>query len=122
MISLRRELHKIFETLTSNVHYEQAPDRVTYPYLVYELSELSHEDGMSLIEMEVNVLDYGQNSSPVELIADSVQDKFNKFDFMGIDLYFTTYRGARQIVREDDKQIIRRRLTFELHLHERKEE
>lgn len=121
-IALRTELQRLLKTLTANVHYEQAPDTATSPYLVYELSELSYDYGKTLMELEINILDYGTSTSEVETIADNVQTGLNKYSYMGNGIQFVIYKNIRQRVVEDDKKIIRRRLTFEIQLHELKGE
>lgn len=121
-IALRTELQRLLKTLTANVHYEQAPDTANYPYLVYELSELSYNYGKTLMEIEINILDYGTSTSNVETIADNVQSTLNKYSYIGPEIQFIIYKNIRQRVVEDDKKIIRRRLTFEIQLHELKGE
>lgn len=115
---LRKQLQKVLKTATSNVHFEQAPDAANYPYIVYELSELTYSDGKSTMQLEVNVLGYGTNTAAIESIADAVQTTLNDYFYINPYIQFTAYRGARNTIKEDDKQIIRRRLTFEIQLHE----
>lgn len=121
-IALRTELQRLFKTLTSNVHYDIAPDTAPYPYLVYELSELTFDYGKTLIELEVNILDYGSSSSAVEILADTLQETLNKYYFINDEIQFTIYKASRNKIEEEDKKIIRRRLTFEIQLHELKGE
>jgi len=121
-IALRTELQRLFKTLTTNVHYEEAPDTIAYPYLVYELSELAYSYGKTTYQLEVNILDYGTSSSAAERLADTVQENLNKYHFINTVIQFTVYKGLRQTIKEDDKKIIRRRLLFEIQLHELKGE
>jgi peptidoglycan/xylan/chitin deacetylase (PgdA/CDA1 family) len=121
-IALRTELQRLFKTLTANVHYEQRPDTFAYPYLVYELREMTYDYGKTTYQMEVNILDYGTSSSAVETLADTVQEALNKYHFINDKIQFVTYKGQRQSVLEDDKKVVRRRLLFEIQLHEMKGE
>ena len=121
-IALRTELQRLLKTLTTNVYYEQAPDSAAHPYLVYELSELSYNYGKTLMELEINIVDYGTSTTRAETIADDVQDALNKYFYIGAEVEFIVYKNIRQRVVEDDKQVVRRRLTFEIQLHELKGE
>lgn len=121
-IALRTELQRLFKTLTTNVHYEQRPDTFSYPYLVYELRELTYDYGKTTYQMEVNILDYGTSTSAAETLADQVQEALNKYHFINDKIQFIAYKGQRQTIQEDDKKVIRRRLLFEIQLHELKGE
>lgn len=121
-IELRTELQRIFKTITANVHYEIALDNSPYPYLVYETNELYHEYGKTVMQLEVNILDYGTNTSTVESLADTLQKKLHKYHYMNNEIQFSIYRLGRITVQEEDKKIRRRRLTFEIQLYEFKEE
>ena len=121
-IALRTELQRLFKTLTSNVYYDIALDTAPYPYLVYELSELTFDYGKTLIELEVNIFDYGSSSSAVEILADTLQETLNKYYFINDKIQFTVYKASKNKIEEEDKNIIRRRLTFEIQLHELKGE
>lgn len=117
---LRKQLKSILKLSVENVYYEGAPDSRQYPYIVYELSELGFSDGRTLFQMEVNVFDYGESSSAIETISDNLQEELDKYYFINDRIQFNAYRNSRQIVKETDKKIIRRRMLFEIHLHERK--
>ena len=121
-IALRTALQTILITKASNVYYEEAPDTHPYPYVVYELSELSHDSGRTLIQLEVNVIDHGDSTSVAEALADDIQDALHKLYYIDTSIQFSSYKNQRNTVKEDDKQIIRRRLLFEIHLHELKGE
>jgi len=116
--SLRTELQRLFKTLTTNVYYEGNQDPAIYPRLVFELSEVSYDSGKTLYQLEVNVIEHGTGTKNAEDLADKVQSALNKYYFINSEIQFTCYKGARQTIQEDDKQIIRRRLTFEIQLHE----
>ncbi len=121
-IALRTALQTILKAKASNVYYEEAPDTHPYPYVVYELSELSHDSGRTLIQLEVNVIDHGDSTSVAEALADDIQDALHKLYYIDTSIQFSSYKNQRNTVKEDDKQIIRRRLLFEIHLHELKGE
>lgn len=105
--------------LCSRVHYDYAEDGAVYPYLVYSLEEISHLDGLTLCQLEVNAMDYGTSTGTCETLADNIQAAFDKYMFINDDVQFEAYRDRRQPVQEEDKKIIRRRMTFEVRMHER---
>jgi len=117
---LRKQLKSILKLSVENVYYGEAPDSRRYPYVVYELGELGFSDGRTLFQMEVNVFDYGESSSAIETISDNLQEELDQYYFINEHIQFNAYRNSRQIVRESDKKIMRRRLLFEIHFHERK--
>ena len=120
--TLRTELQRLLKTLTTNVYYEGNQDPAVYPRLVFDLSEVSYEYGKTLYQLEINIIDYGTSTRVVEDLADNVQSALNKYYFIDNEIQFAVYRGLRQKVEEDDKLIIRRRLLFEIQLHELKGE
>jgi hypothetical protein len=120
--TLRVELQRLFKTLTTNVYYEGNQDPGAYPRIVFELSEVSYNSGKTLYQLEVNIIDYGTSTRVVEDLADTVQSALNKYYFINSEIQFSVYRGLRQKVEEEDKLIVRRRLLFEIHLHELKGE
>lgn len=115
---LRVELQRLLKTLTTNVYYEGNQDSAVYPRLVFELSEVSYDYGKTLYQLEINIIDYGTSTKIVENLADTVQSTLNKYYFINDEIQFAVYRGLRQKVEEDDKLIIRRRILFEIQLHE----
>ena len=119
---LREQLQTILMTVADRVHYEEAPSTALYPYVVYESSELAYENGKTTFQLEVNVLDYGEDSSTVEILSDLVQNTLNKYYFINDTIQFTTYKGNKNIIKEEDKKIIRRKMNFEIQLHELKGE
>lgn len=117
-IELRKALTSVFKTITNEVHNEYVPDTAPYPYLQYELNEILSENAKTVIDLEVNVLDYGTSTSEVETISDQLQKILHKHYFINDKIQFTCYKSTRNTVQEEDKKIRRRRLTFEIQLHE----
>lgn len=119
-MELRTELQKYLEECCSNVHYETAPTPYRYPYLVYELQELSYMDHKTVMQLEVNAIDYGDSTQRMEGLSDQVQDVFDHLHAEASGLFFSVYKDKRQNVQEADTKVIRRRMLFEIHLYERR--
>jgi hypothetical protein len=120
--ALRTELSRLLETVASNVYFQQKPDRWGYPYVAYEMDEMSHADGKTLYQLEINVVDQGRSTSTAETMSDDIQTLLHKYYYLGAGIQFSCYKNQRKIIREEDPKIHRRRLLFELHLHELKGE
>jgi hypothetical protein len=119
---LRKILNGLFETLITEVHYDTVDDDAPYPHLQYEVREILYNDGKTVIDLEINIFDYGTGSRVIEELADDLQDLLHKYHFINDKIQFTCYKSTRNIVEEEDKKIRRRRLTFEIQLHELKGE
>ena len=103
----------------TGVHFGAAPSSAEFLYLVFSLEEVSHEDNLSLQEMEVDVVDYGENTEPAETAADQISAALDHRYILTDDLQASVYRERRQPLYETDKNVIKRRLTFQIRLHER---
>lgn len=119
MSNLRQVIREQLLPVAQRVYYGTAPVSAEHPYAVFELQELSFDAGMSLQELEVSVLDYGTDTAPAEAIADSIQTALGDFHSLTENFHVSIYRERRQPLYEDDKLIIRRRLTFQVRLYER---
>lgn len=119
---LKVELKKILKGKAERVSYETGPKNKVYPYVVFETSELSSSDGKTIYQLEVNAYDFENKTSAIDDLADDIQTALhNKFIINGM-IEFVAYKGARQSPKEDNKDILRRRLLFEVQLHELKGE
>lgn len=121
-LALRSALTAQLKTSCGMVFFDHAefPKQKRYPYCVYTLEELSCEDGKTLCELEVNVVDYGKDTERCERMCDDIQKRMDHLLHMGEEVEFSAYKERRQPVSEEDRNIIRRRLTFELHVYERR--
>lgn len=117
-IALRTELSRLLKTLTTRVYYEEAPDNAVYPYTVYELDELGFDYGKTQYQLEINAFDFGTSTTAVETLSDNIQKALDQYHFINDKIQFMSYRNQRRIIREGDKQILRRRMLFEIHLNE----
>ena len=109
---------KLLES-SAHVYFGTAPASVQYPCIVWSLQELSYEDGFSLQELEADVMDYSEDTAPAETIADNLQQRLDHFQTLTDAFEVSVYRERRQPLQENDKLVIRRRLTFQVRLYER---
>lgn len=103
----------------SKVYYQQAQNDHPQIYAVYTCEMVDLTDGRYAYEVEVNLMDYGTDTSTLENLADTIQTALNTKiiinDYIGV--YF--YADRRNSVEEEDRNILRRRLTFSAYLYER---
>lgn len=102
-----------------NVYYQQAEKEHPCKYIVYTLDEVMREDERTTLELEVNVVDYGTDTEDAEKLADAIQAAFDKNVQITNDIAVYFYIDRRNSPTEEDRLIIRRRLTFTTYLYER---
>lgn len=103
----------------SKTYFQQAQDDHPKVYAVYTLDMIDNTDERYLYELEVNVMDYGTDTANIEDLADSIQALFNKNVQITEDVGVYFYADRRNAVEEEDRNILRRRLTFSTYLYER---
>ena len=104
--------------LDSKTYYQQAQNDHPKIYAVYTIDQIDLTDGRNSYEVEINVMDYGADTSTVEDLADGIQAKFDGLIVINSDIGVYFYAERRNSVEEDDRNILRRRLTFSAYLYE----
>lgn len=102
-----------------NAYYGQADENAAYPYVVWTLETVSRTDFSDLCEVEMNVVDYGRDTSTVETLCDDIEKIFDHEVFSNSNVYFNAYKENMAPVMVEDRNIIRRRMTFSLNLYEK---
>ena len=116
---LRTLLRELLQSVCPRVWYGYASSDTDELHLVFHLQELNYDEGLSLQELEINVMDYGTDTGPTEALADQLQRLLDHYQTLTEDFEVSLYREKRQPIHETDKQVIRRRLTFQVRLYER---
>lgn len=117
--ALREAITTALEALCPRVYYAQALSSTERPYLVYTLEQIDQSDDRKTLELEVNVMDYGQDTTTAEALADAVMSAFDRRYYIDDQIQFSSYPTRRQPVTEEDRSVIRRRLLIEIHFYER---
>ena len=107
------------DVATPEVYYAYAKSNAAAPYLIFNVEEITREDGRTTCELEVNCLDYARNTERCENIADAVEKALDHTVTITDNIEFHVYANRRNNVSSNDVQIVRRRLTFDLYLYER---
>ena len=117
--AIRKQIRKEILRFCENVNYRKRPQPVKYPYAIFEIKVMQVTDGKAQCRLEINCV--SNNAEEVEDIADGIWDTFDGYSYLDTHAAFETYTMQRDIVEEEDKEIERRRLIFELNYHKREE-
>lgn len=117
--AIRKQVRNGLLKFCSNVNYRKIPQPVTHPYTTFILKELQTTDGRTQCRLEINCV--SRNAEEVERLADNIQDEFDGYSYLDEKTAFEIYRLQRDPVEEEDKDIERRRLIFELNYYKREE-
>lgn len=117
--AIRKQIRTEMLEFCSSVNYRKVPQPVTYPYTTFLLKELQTEDGKTQCRLEINCV--ARNAEEAEDLADNIQDKFDGYSHLDDKTAFEVYRLQRDTIEEEDKELERRRLTFELYYHKRED-
>lgn len=119
-IALRTQVKTVLSSVTTEeIYFGQALQNASKQYIVYTLNEVTRSDGKITYELEINVMDYGTNTANAEDLADNIQAAFDKRVAITDDIAVYFYAETNNTVNEEDRNIIRRRLTFATYLYER---
>jgi hypothetical protein len=121
-VALREVVKEVLASIAPEgtaIYYGQAEKGAGHRYIVFTLDEVLREDERTTLELEVNVMDYGKDTATVENLADTIQTAFNKYVVINDNIGVYFYSDRRNSVEEEDRNILRRRLTFSAYLYER---
>ena len=116
---VRAYLQARISAAAERCYYGVAQDSAEYPFVTWNLELVALESGLSLEELEIDVIDHGTNSEPAEDLADQIITLLDHHYALQPAFQAAIYLERRQPIQENDKSIIRRRLTFQMRLHER---
>ena len=95
--------------------YRFADKGALYPHAVYDfetidLGDISRDDLILIID----IWGKGKDTSPIEEIADQLEEKFNAANLPNEEVLPTFYRISRKPIDDEDKTLIRRQLKFQI--------
>lgn len=100
-------------------YYSEAPTNATYPYSVFDITINSKDDNKYSCTLEINVWDKNQYYSRAEELADRTSKLLDGTIKLSDEVLFYCFEGSRDHVLDEDKQIKRIRMQFELYFYER---
>lgn len=101
----------------NEVYYGHAPADRKNIFAVFTLEEVSVIDACTVMNLLVELSDYGTDDTAIEDIADRVQEDFDHYHYLDDSLEFMAYLDSRKTITENDKLILRRRIEFELRVY-----
>ncbi len=111
-------LSKELERLT-RAFCEEAPKDIPYPYAVFSAKRINEMDGRQAYSLEINVWDRHQYYSRAENMMDELESKLHRCNHLTDGFLIRIFRGQRQNVPDQDREIKRIREQFEMYVYER---
>lgn len=117
-IDLRKIIKSNIDTVVKS-YYRIADAKALYPHAVYDFENIDlgdvNRDDLILI---IDIWGKGNDTSPVEEIADRIEKLFNAANLPGEKVLPTFYRISRKPIDDEDKTLIRRQLKFQIQNYE----
>ena len=110
---IRLILKEIIQSIHKNASYGWISDKVKYPYVTYEY-EMRYSGNKGIGTLEINVWDLSESTEQVEDIADNLENGLNELIYNDEHTILKFYTNSRLAVLDDNKDIKRRRLLFEM--------
>lgn len=109
-----RDLIKSTLNTGASVEYypDEAPEGASYPYGVFEVTDSNAEDFPRVGFLEVNIWDYYSTWSRVDSILDKLEITLYNQYFNDEHVAFRCFKGERQHVSDEDKNVKRVREKF----------
>ena len=101
-----------------NVHYEDAPDNATYPYLVFNLPNSIDSGTLEQFVLDVDGWDDDTNTTTLEALMYSADQVLHRKTFISGDLGFRVYRSNRLVLDEREPRLRRRKYIYEVRAYE----
>lgn len=120
MIELRKAINSFLKQHHPRVYHQRATDQAVFPYIVYNLPNSFDNEQQEVFNLDVDVWDKGNDTTPIETLSGDLWRVLNRFEYIDPNIQFTVYRASRLTLDEDDINIKRRKLIFELRYLDRR--
>lgn len=118
---MKSYIEEMLENVTGFKAYEmEAPEDAAYPYIVFEARRLSVVDYIENFVLEINVWDKNKTYNRVNGITDKIEKALDHERNLNDKKLGIFYKGNRQAVLDEDKQIKRVREQFDMIVIERR--
>lgn len=112
-IELRRVITTLLKQVNSNIFYEEATSKATFPYIIYELKTINLNNyPRDDVFLTIDVWDKDKTTNTVETIADNIEKVLNTKNNPTNLVLPTFYLNDRNSIRDENKDIKRRQLKF----------
>lgn len=119
MKNLRELLYPQLKAIHPRVYFQAAPENAQFPYLVYDFTQITN-DGEEFETVAVDVDGWDMpadgDTTALETLMQTVNDALNKKTLTAEGLAVTFYLDRKIPLRDDNKNIRRRKYIYEARL------
>ena len=119
MKNLRKLLHPYLKSIHPRVYFQDAPDDAQFPYLTYDFTQITNDgEGFETVALDIDGWDMPANgdTTALETLMQTVNDALNKKTLTAEGLAVTFYLDRKIPLRDDNKDIRRRKYIYEARL------
>jgi hypothetical protein len=119
MKNLRKLLHPFLKSIHPRVYFQAAPENAQFPYLVYDFTQITNDgEEFETVAVDVDGWDMPANgdTTALETLMQTVNDALNKKTLTAEGLAVTFYLDRKIPLRDDNKDIRRRKYIYEARL------
>lgn len=120
MIELRKVLNTLLRSYHPRVYYQSATDQAQFPYIVYNLPNSFDNEQQEVFNLDIDVWAVGADTTVIETLTGQLWKELNNYHHIDANIQFVTYRASRLTLEDDNPDIKRRKLIFELRYFDRK--
>lgn len=119
MKNLRKLLHPYLKSIHPRVYFQDAPDDAQFPYLTYDFTQITNDgEEFETVALDVDGWDMpaGGDTTALETLMQTVNNALDKKTLTAEGLAVTFYLDRKLPLRDDNKNIRRRKYIYEARL------
>jgi hypothetical protein len=119
MKNLRELIHPFLKSIHPRVYFQDAPDDAQFPYLTYDFTQITNDgEEFETVALDVDGWDMPADgdTTALETLMQSVNAALNKKTLTAEELAVTFYLDRKIPLRDDNKNIRRRKYIYEARL------
>ena len=116
MKNLRELIHPFLKSIHPRVYFQVAPENAQFPYLVYDFTQITNDgEEFETVALDVDGWDMPAKGDTTELetLMQTVNNALNKKTLTAEGLAVTFYLDRKIPLRDDNKDIQRRKYIYE---------
>lgn len=98
----------------SRTHLANAPTGETFPYVTFNFPTNFTQGEMEIFNLDVDIWGNNPNTTEIDTIANNIWNGLNRMVHVDEKMKISIYKMNRMILDDDDPQIERRKLIFQL--------
>jgi hypothetical protein len=114
---LRELLYPRLKDIHPRVYFQVAPESAEFPYLVYDFTQIVNDgEEFETVAVDIDGWDMTDDTTALETLMQTVNDALNKKTLTAEGLAVTFYLDRKIPLRDDNKNIRRRKYIYEARL------